>query len=615
MTITGILRAQNAWINEFHYDNSNPDANEFVEIVVQNPGLYTLSDFTVSLYQGSNGRFTSETTLDLFTVGDLVGNYQIYYFDYGSIQDQFGGISLDYQGNVLEFISYEGSFTATNGNANGEFSENIGVSESTATLNTESLQLNGTGSVYSDFTWSSAAANTKGSENTSQTLNTVLSTDTDFLTFSFPQQTVAPTIDAVNHTIDCSLINTADLTNQIATFTLSTRATAFISGVTQASGVTSNNYSTTVTYTVIAEDGVTSQDWDVTLTLSALPNAWINEFHYDQSGSDTDEFVEIVVQSKDMFTLSDFTLTLYDGATTQAYGSYTVDGFTEGVTVDDYTYYYLDLSNVLQNGTEGLSLSFQSLLLLFISYEGSFIATDGPASGFTSEDVGFMQGGGANALSSIHLIGNGDTYTDLSWDESIGSNTKGGPNTGFILPVELAYFRGKAQAGYIELEWATISETNNEGFEIERSVDGLEFEYIGYVEGAGNSVDILKYSFEDIDQTSTSYYRLKQIDFDGAIEYHPVIKVDVEFSAVSFLEVYPNPLRDHVNLSVNSMDEPQLLHASLFHVDGSLVFQEDNISLDGLEEQLNREIRTMTTGNYILKTRFTDGEQVVKLVK
>ena len=47
--------SQNVWINEFHYDNVGTDTSEFIEVVLQNPGLYLLSDFSITLYNGSNG--------------------------------------------------------------------------------------------------------------------------------------------------------------------------------------------------------------------------------------------------------------------------------------------------------------------------------------------------------------------------------------------------------------------------------------------------------------------------------------------------------------------------------------------------------------------------------
>jgi hypothetical protein len=98
------------------------------------------------------------------------------------------------------------------------------------------------------------------------TTETPESTDTDFLTYSFSEQSGSATIDAGAHTIDITAITGTDISALIATFTLSLGATCKISAVSQVSGITENDFTTTQTYTVTAEDGVTTQDWDVFVT-------------------------------------------------------------------------------------------------------------------------------------------------------------------------------------------------------------------------------------------------------------------------------------------------------------------------------------------------------------
>ena len=80
------------------------------------------------------------------------------------------GIALIENGAVVQFLSYEGAFTATNGPASGTTSTDIGVSESSSTPVGESLQLSGSGSSYTDFSWSGPAAESPGAVNNGQTL-------------------------------------------------------------------------------------------------------------------------------------------------------------------------------------------------------------------------------------------------------------------------------------------------------------------------------------------------------------------------------------------------------------------------------------------------------------
>lgn len=83
------------------------------------------------------------------------------------------------------------------------------------------------------------------------------------------------------------------------------------------------------------------------------------------------------------------------------------------------------------------------------------------------------------------------------------------------LPVELSFFNGTNQEKSNLLTWQTVSETNNEGFEIERSNNGENWERIGFVRGNGNSTFINDYQFSDESlQGNAQYYRLKQIDLD-----------------------------------------------------------------------------------------------------
>ena len=95
--------------------------------------------------------------------------------------------------------------------------------------------------------------------------------------------------------------------------------------------------------------------------------------------------------------------------------------------------------------------------------------------------------------------------------------------SGGALPVELSYFTATPLKNKVNLNWATASEQNNDRFEIERSADADRFDQIGSVKGAGTSFLTNTYSFVDeLPLSGTSYYRLKQVDHDGAFEYSPV---------------------------------------------------------------------------------------------
>jgi len=130
----------------------------------------------------------------------------------------------------------------------------------------------------------------------------------------------------------------------------------------------------------------------------------------------------------------------------------------------------------------------------------------------------------------------------------------GGDNAGYTfvqqvsegaLPVDLVDFAiSQNDRNSVTLNWETATEINNDYFLIERSYNAREFEEIGKVEGAGNTTDTENYSFTDekAELNRPIYYRLKQVDFDGAFEYSLIKKIMIEQSAINIEKVYPNPV-------------------------------------------------------------------------
>jgi hypothetical protein len=176
ISITFCQTSSDAWINEIHYDNSGSDTNEGVEIVIKNTTTYPLSYWTIVLYNGNNS--SSYRTIDFTTPTSksTSNDYTIAWKTNSPIQNGApDGLALVYNSStVVHFLSYEGSFTASGGAADGLTSTDISVSETSSTTSGYSLQISGSGYQYSDFTWQSAAAATAGNINTGQTLSTVL---------------------------------------------------------------------------------------------------------------------------------------------------------------------------------------------------------------------------------------------------------------------------------------------------------------------------------------------------------------------------------------------------------------------------------------------------------
>jgi hypothetical protein len=120
-----------------------------------------------------------------------------------------------------------------------------------------------------------------------------------------------------------------------------------------------------------------------------------------------------------------------------------------------------------------------------------------------------------------------------------------------IIPVELTSFSASTANGTVVLNWATATETNNSGFEVQRSTDKISYSNIGFVNGYGTTAEPKSYSFTDNTVNSGAYYyRLKQIDYNGAFEYSNVIEVEVGAPDNFSLEQnYPNPFNPSTVIS------------------------------------------------------------------
>ncbi len=110
------------------------------------------------------------------------------------------------------------------------------------------------------------------------------------------------------------------------------------------------------------------------------------------------------------------------------------------------------------------------------------------------------------------------------------------------LPVQLLNFAVEMQSSQAIASWNTLSESGNAYFTVEKSLDGINFEPVGTINGAGNSASLLSYSMTDrVPYTGKSYYRLKQTDVDGTFSYSSVLTLNNVESETS-LSVFPNPV-------------------------------------------------------------------------
>ena len=233
-----------------------------------------------------------------------------------------------------------------------------------------------------------------------------------------------------------------------------------------------------------------------------------------------------------------------------------------------------DASGTVQWGSSGIAFTTMSSNALFSPYS---LPTDtsvyviylyGNASGVNNGVNAFMVNSDGNFSWSTNIVNMSNPTADklhsvatistdyvakLAWEDT--RNDGGGIYAQNInidgslgyepLPVELTSFNGTPNGTTVTLKWQTATETNNSGFEIERSSSspGTTWDKIGFVGGFGTTTEAKTYSFIDKDLLTGKYsYRLKQIDFDGSFEYSEIVNVDISAPAeYSLKQNYPNP--------------------------------------------------------------------------
>jgi len=185
------------------------------------------------------------------------------------------------------------------------------------------------------------------------------------------------------------------------------------------------------------------------------------------------------------------------------------------------------------------------------------------------------------------------------------------------IPVELSSFSANVAGTNVELNWATATETNNQGFEVQRS-NGGEFETIAFVEGHGTTTETQTYSYSDRSVDIGAYsYRLKQVDFDGTFEYSNVVEVDVPAPAVFALDQnYPNPFNPNTTINFKLAVDSKV-SLKVFDVLGQEVATLLNTNMVAGSHNVNFNASALNSGVYLYRIEATgiDGTSFMDVKK
>ncbi|WP_208503970.1 hypothetical protein [Roseivirga sp. E12] len=192
------------------------------------------------------------------------------------------------------------------------------------------------------------------------------------------------------------------------------------------------------------------------------------------------------------------------------------------------------------------------------------------------DDDGDFSNGGTTIISPSATNGGSQTVT-FNVDFTNGQYYTLGSIENDALPITLISFEANTyKEDQVKLDWVTASEVNNAFYTVERSTDAVNFETIATLDGAGNSSDLLYYSFVDANPVNgISFYRLKQTDFSGEFDYSEIRSVKVERQFQATFNAYPNPVVKGDKLRVSyKVDRDQTLSFTVLNTRGQVILSE-----------------------------------------
>jgi hypothetical protein len=238
----------------------------------------------------------------------------------------------------------------------------------------------------------------------------------------------------------------------------------------------------------------------------------------------------------------------------------------------------------------------------------------------TSSQVTFMTAFGV--LYYIEVYG----FTVITVGQQTGPFTmslSGGPNpanaslTGCApLPISLLSFTGHPEGVRNKLEWTTASETNNDYFTLERSEDAITFSALWKLAGAGTTTTLHNYAaYDDYPLNGTTYYRLKQTDYNGAWTYSNIISIGNAMSIANVSNMRPNPTTSDVNFDFFAAARGNI-RIQILDYTGRLVSDETQHLSDG-SSTISAKMAELAQGIYSVRVSFDQSGYVstTKVVK
>lgn len=247
--------------------------------------------------------------------------------------------------------------------------------------------------------------------------------------------------------------------------------------------------------------------------------------------------------------------------------------------------------NMLENDQPTASLDPASVRILNEPSNGTVttdpstgIVTYTPNPGFSGTDV------------FTYEVCSNDSDADLCDEATVEVNVRT-----VILPIALLQFSATlAEDKNVVIKWTTTGEMGNDFFEIQRSLNGIDWEVLEMVKGAGHSNALVHYAFRDKGpKNGYNYYRLKQVDMSGHFEIFDVVSVKVQLGRKDQIRIYPNPTE---NIFIIEGDPLELDHISLINPYGQIQNQYLEITRIS-DSKISINMRYIPAGVYVIKMK------------
>ncbi|MCK6648345.1 MAG: T9SS type A sorting domain-containing protein [Bacteroidia bacterium] len=187
---------------------------------------------------------------------------------------------------------------------------------------------------------------------------------------------------------------------------------------------------------------------------------------------------------------------------------------------------------------------------------------------------------------------------DLNWGGTAGLSC-----TPIVLPIELINFTGKPYGKSNIIEWTTATEINNDYFTLEKSLNGIDFDILTTVKGAGMSSETKNYVVTDPNPFSNiTYYRLKQTDYNGKYSYSEIIAIENSYEGFAVSNIHPNPTNSDLYFDFFTPTSG-VINIQVLDYTGRIILEE-NVSVVQGKTNLNTKMGEFSKGIYSLKVTF-----------